>query len=49
MLTEANNMLSQHPVGLSVDDTKDLPLADLYILERMHKQQKNAQEKLFNE
>lgn len=49
MLHEANALLSQQNVGLSVDDTKDLPLADLYILERMHKQQKNAQDKLENE
>lgn len=49
MLNEANNLLCQTNVGLTVDDTKDLPLADLYILERMHRQQKNAQEKLNNE
>jgi hypothetical protein len=43
MLNEANNLLNHQNVGLSVDDTKDIALADLYILERMNKQQKHAQ------
>lgn len=39
MITEANIMITQHNVKISVDDPKELALADLYILERMHKQQ----------
>lgn len=49
MLTEANTMLTQQNVKVSVDSTQELALADLYILERMHKQQQYHQEKIERE
>lgn len=39
-------MLNQQNIKLSVDDTKEIALADLYILDRMHKQQLHQQEKV---
>jgi hypothetical protein len=38
MLTEASAVLNQHNVKISVEDIKEIALADLYILDRMHKQ-----------
>lgn len=45
MVTQAESILEKQNVKLNVNDSYELPIADLYILERMHNHEENRMKK----